>query len=326
MKKRTLSHEQTLKIGFVVVAFILFSAFFYTFYSEPIGMASKYLKMKISLPKTPTAQPAPPTPTPVPQPRITTGETAQKSSFPAEIAYWLQPGKLTTPSDALKQVKIQPISPGQTKEGRTPVPPDIDAPEFNIIRGILSYVKSFNKFKEDPNCANCFNRDVNSVFVNGISRSAEGGNCGHYALLFITLARSYNVPAKSIDIYFTAWANEEKSRGCWSGQTKGHNYAQVYVNGTWYGVDPTGGAFVKMDERGNVLDYSGAISAKAFAQGRDDSDFMQFLERWCLESYRYNLALNGLPLCENAQYKPTFEQMQMIQTCKEPIGYSQYKS
>jgi len=270
----------------------------------------------------PTAAPAPPAPTPVPRHRITVEEIAkkpEKPKFPPEIAYWLTPGKLTNHGDAIKQVKIKPISPEVTKPGRTPIPPDVDQYEFNIVRGILKYVKNFDKFKSDPGCAQCFNRDVNNVFSNGISRAGDSANCGHYALLFVTLARLHGIPVKFIDVYMKDWADEQKRNGCWDGTTKGHSFAQVYIEGGWYCVDPMSGFFARMDEKGNVLNSDGTVQARIMAEGRDNSDFMQSLERFCIEGYRYNNAIPGLPLCKNAQYGPTFEQWQTIQICKSPL-------
>ncbi len=270
----------------------------------------------------PTAAPAPRSPTPVPRPRgVVIEEISVKPSFPPEVAYWLKPGKLTTPGDAIKQVMIKPISlnVGQESTSTHPyyIPPNADSPEFNIVRGILSYVKNFNKFKSDPGCANCFNRNVNDVFSNGISSAEDNANCGHYALLFLTLARLYGIPAKFIDVYFTNWADEQKNKGCWDGKTRGHAYAQVYINGIWHGVDPMGGFFVAMDEKGNVPNLFGKVMARTMAEGKDNADYMHTLTRGCLESYRYHLAIPNLPLCQDASL-PVFSSEESI-TCQTPL-------
>lgn len=295
------------------------------FYSDSFnstGQAGlrKSMIQQPSLPVVPTPQAAPPSPTPVPQPRLTTEEIAQKpekKEFPPEVSHYLQPGKLTTPGDALdalKQVKIQPIGPGPTKEGQTPFPPYVDNYEFNKVRGILNYVKNFDRYQSDPDCTNCWKRDVNDVFLNGISTGEPGkGTCSHYALLFITLARLYNIPARYTAVYYEDWASQQKTQGCWDGRTSGHTFAQVYINGTWYGVNPTGGTFVAMDERGNVF------NGKSWAEGRDHADFMQFPERWCLEGYRYHAAIPGLLLCTNPKYTPTTKQWAMLLACSKPL-------
>ena len=56
------------------------------------------------------------------------------------------------------------------------------------------------------------------------------GVCVEYTTLFIALARAEGIPAR----YVTGYAYGEEHGG-WVG----HAWAEVYVNGTWIGVDPT---------------------------------------------------------------------------------------
>lgn len=284
-------------LALFVILLVAVGAVVFMFYSDSIGQAIQ----PPSFPTMPAPQPAPPTPTPVPT-RFTIEETTNRTKFPPAIAYYLTSGKLTTPGDAIKQVKIKPISPGEPKEGKIPIPPNVDKFEFNVIRGILDYVTNFDKFVEDPNCEHCWVRDINDVFNNGISSAQDRPSCGHYAELFVTLARLYGIPAKVVFTYQSVWAEEQKIKGCWNGETKGHVFARVYINGTWYTVDPQRGTFSDTDPKGNII-YPGETNIDKFwAEGRDSTDIMKIPDRICLESYRYNRAIPNLPLCKLETY------------------------
>lgn len=265
---------------------------------------------------TPSPQPTPPPPTPVPEPRKSTESTDKKTDnleLNPEAQYYLQAGTYTNPGKEISNVKIRSISPGEPKPGRTPIAPDIDQSEFNIIRGIFNYMNEFPTYKKDDD--NSWDLTVNDIFDKGINQNY----CNQYGLLFVTLARLYNIPTKFIQTYRTDWSNKQKQQGCWDGTTSGHVYAQVYVDGEWYTIDSTHRSFVAVDNNGNVLDDNSNVIAIKFAEGRDHGDIMPHINRWCLEGLRYHQAISPLPLC--GDYKQNFneDQFTWLLACSKPL-------
>ena len=242
-----------------------------------------------------------------------------KPDFPPEAAYYLQPGKYTTPDYEIKQIRIKPISPmvqvGPSKtadEGWiAPLkkPWEEDRLEFNLIRGIFKYMDSFPSYKKD---------DDNSWDLT-VKRGLNKNYCDQYGRLFVALARANGIPAKYLTAYRTEWSDKQKRQGCWDGTTSGHVFAKVYVDGNWYGVDPTRKIFIDMDDKGNSINNRGTIEAITFAEGKDHGDTLPYINRWCLEGLRYHKAISGLLLCENPESELKTDQLMMMLACKEPL-------
>ncbi|MBW2973625.1 hypothetical protein KY346_04480 [Candidatus Woesearchaeota archaeon] len=304
---------------FVLVIFLLVAvgAVAIMYYSDAVGQAW-FQKQIILQQRTPSPKAAPPAPTPVPAPRITTTESAKKPEFPPEALYYLQPGKYTTPADEIKQIKIKPISVGDIKPGRKAKPWEQNILEFNQIRGIFKYMNEFPKYKKNDD--NSWDLTVNDIFKKGINDNY----CGQYGRLFITLARANGIPAKYLQSYNKNWADGQKQNNCWFGDTQGHVYAQIYVDGNWHGVDPTKRSFVDITDKGTVLDSQGNVQAVIFAEGKDHGDILPHINRWCLEGLRYHTAIPGLLLCPGKR-GPDKNQLMMMLACKEPLDLVEFQ-
>lgn len=280
----------------VLVVFLLVAigAVAVMYYSDAVGQAW-FQKQIMQKPIMPSPKAAPPSPTPIPAPRIMTTESAKKPEFPSEALYYLKPGKYTTPTDEIKQIKIKPISIGGAKPGRKVKPWEQNILEFNQIRGIFKYMDEFPTYKKDDD--NSWDLTVNDIFNKGLNKNY----CGQYARLFITLARAQGIPAVYVATYYKDWADEQKQKGCWDGKTKGHVYAKVFVDGNWHGVNPQLRTFVDLEDTGNFIEYFGDTKKIAIptGEGRDHGDIVPHINRWCLEGLRYHKAISPLLLCPN---------------------------
>ncbi|MBW3002213.1 transglutaminase family protein [Candidatus Woesearchaeota archaeon] len=290
----------------VILLLIAIAGIFSMVYLEASGKA--WQMTPPSYVPIPTPQPAPSTA----MPRIGTVTESRKPSINAEAKYYLQPGKYTAPDYEIKQLKIRPISLGDVKPGRKVKPWEENRLEFNQIRGIFKLLDEFSKYKKDDD--NSWDLTVTDIFKKGINDNY----CDQYGRVFITLARTNGIPTKYLQAYNKNWADGQKKNNCWFGDTQGHVYAQVYVDGNWHGVDPTQRKFVDITDKGQVLDEKGNINAIVYAEGRDSGDILPYINRWCLEGLRYHTAIPGLLLCPGKK-GPDKNQLMMMMACSKPL-------
>ncbi|MBD3304302.1 hypothetical protein GF343_04085 [Candidatus Woesearchaeota archaeon] len=253
----------------------------------------------------------------IPVQRIAILTETRKPELSPEAAYYLQQGRYTTPIDEIKQIKIKPISTGGAKEGETTKPWEQNKAEFNQIRGIFKFLDNFPTYKEEDDTS--WSLTVNDIFKKGLNENY----CGQYGRMFVALARNTGIPAKYLQAYSTGWSTQQKKQGCWDGKTSGHVYAQVYVDGNWYGIDPAKRIFTDIFDK-KVLDSQGNTKAVIFAEGRDHGDILPYLHRWCLEGLRYHKAIPGLLLCPGTA-GPEKNQLRVMLACSKPLQLVEFQ-
>jgi len=85
-------------------------------------------------------------------------------------------------------------------------------------------------------------RTTDQIIFDGINRDKtvkEKDECSDYALMFVTLARSKGLQARYVQTVSQDWLDKTP---VWNGTVRGHAFAEVYINGRWYVVNPQGQA------------------------------------------------------------------------------------
>lgn len=100
---------------------------------------------------------------------------------------------------------------------------------FDLIFEILNWLHKNIKLKADSEYKNQFfrKRTAEQVIDSGYATG-----CTDYGLVFITLARAKNIPAKYIEAVSTQWLE----KGDMS-HLEGHVFSEVQINRCWYIID-----------------------------------------------------------------------------------------
>ncbi len=93
--------------------------------------------------------------------------------------------------------------------------------------------------------------------------SSLRGDCGFMALLFITLCRISGMPAK----WQSGWFITPK-------HASPHDWAQVYLDGKWYPVDPSFGNWIRHGELRNSFYFGNLDAFRMIANDEFQADFV----------------------------------------------------